>query len=320
LEASQTPAGGSSREGSSAQKARSSLQKLQTIIGLLLLLSAGVGAFLLATDRSLWLLAISHAVGLIIIVATDIALGLLSFVSWKRAYLPSIAAVLLGFVLQLGDIFTAPQYGLTMIYFADYLFGLWAFDALLALQLAVMVVAVLGRPYAMSLARRKTRRGRELNLTRRSFLKSLAGLAGVVGIGVLLSSIKLPSGASSTSQSTTTTSRTGSAAGSIANVNSLKVDIPLQFDYPVGYPNLLLKKADGTLTAVSLLCTHVCCVCSFDSASNVIYCPCHGSVFDTDGNVIQGPAPTPLPKVELRVDESGNVFPTGLSNPGPCHV
>jgi cytochrome b6-f complex iron-sulfur subunit len=289
-------------------------------VGLLLFLSAGVGAFLLATDRSLWLLAVSHAVGLIIIVAIDIALGFVSFISWKRAYLPSITAALLGFVLQLGDIFTAPQYGLSVTYFADYLFGLWAFDLLLALQLAIMVVAMVGRPYALSLARRRTRKGRELNLTRRSFLKTLVGLASAVGLGVIVSSIRLPSGSNQTTQSSVTTSQSANAQGSVANVNNLRVGTPFQFEYPAGYPNVLLKKADGTLTALSLLCTHVCCVCSYDAASNVIYCPCHGSVFDADGNVIQGPASSALPKVELRIDGAGNIIPTGISNPGPCHV
>ena len=288
-------------------------------MGLLLLLSSCVGAFLLATDRSLWLLAVSHAVGLIIIVAIDVILGILSFVSWKGAYVPSIAAAVLGIILQLGDIFTAPQYGLTIPYFAGYLFGLLAFDVLLALQLAVVLIGVLGRPYAINLARRKTRMGRELNLSKRGFLKSLAGLAAAIGIGVLVSSIKLPAGTVNT-QSTVTTTQSGTGAGSIANVNNVRVGVPVQFEYPAGYPNVLLKKSDGSILALSLLCTHVCCTCTYDSASDKVYCPCHGSVFDANGNVLQGPASSPLPQVQLKVDVAGNVFPTGISNPGPCHV
>ena len=31
-------------------------------------------------------------------------------------------------------------------------------------------------------------------------------------------------------------------------------------------------------------------------------CPCHASRFDTEGNVLHGPAPTPLEKIELAVD------------------
>jgi len=307
------------RAGITKERARSSLQRLQSITGLFLLLSSGVGAYLLATDRSLWLLAVSHAVGLIIIVAIDVIFGMLSFVSWKSAYVPSIAAAVLGIVLQLGDVFTAPQYGLTIPYFAEYLFGLLAFDVLLALQLGIVLIGVLGRPYAVNLARRKTRMGRELNLSRRGFLKSLAGLAGLIGIGVLVSSIKLPAGTVNT-QSTVTTTQSGTGTGSIANTNSLRVGVPVQFEYPAGYPNVLLKKTDGSILALSLLCTHVCCTCAYDPASDRVYCPCHGSVFDSNGNVLQGPASSPLPQIQLKVDAAGNVFPTGISNPGPCHV
>jgi len=308
---------GGAREGISKLDARSALRRLQMVMGLLLFLSAGVGVFLLATDRSLWLLAVSHAVGLMIIVAIDVVLGFLTLVSAKSAYSLSIAAALLGFILQLGDIFTAPQYGLTIASFADYLFGLWAFDLLLAFQLAIIFIGVLGRPYTTRLARRRTKKGREFDLTKRSFLKSLAGLAGVIGIGVLLSSIKLPAG--TPSNQTTTTSQSG-GAGSIANVKDLTVGVPVNFNYPSGYPNVLLKKPDGSLLALSLLCTHVCCVCSYDPSSDTIYCPCHGSVFDAGGNVLQGPASSSLPTVELRIDGAGNVFPTGITNPGPCHV
>jgi Rieske Fe-S protein len=298
----------------SKQEARSSLQKLQSLVGLLFFFSAGVAIYLLATDRSLWLLAVSHAVGLIMIVAIDVILGVLSFVSWRKAYVPGIAAALLGLVLQLGDVFTAPQYGLTIPYFADYLFGLWAFDLLLASQLAILLIGVLGRPYAVNLAGRRTRTGRELNLSKRSFVSSVVAIATAIGLGVLVSSIKLPAG---TSQTTTTTTGTG---GSIVNANALQVGASVQFNYPAGYPNILLKKSDGSLLALSLLCTHVCCVCTYDPTSERIYCPCHGSVFDANGNVLQGPASSPLPQVQLRIDSAGNVFPTGISNPGPCQV
>ena len=246
-------------------------------------------------------------------------LGILSFVSWKSAYVPSIAAAILGVVLQLGDVFTAPQYGLTIAYFAEYLFGLSAFDLLLALQLAIVLIGVFGRPYAISLARRKNKMGKELNVSKRGFLKSLAGLASAIGIGVVVSSIKLPAGTVST-QSTVTTTQSGTGAGSIANVNNLRVGVPVPFEFPAGFPNVLLKKSDGSLLALSLLCTHVCCTCTYDSATDKVYCPCHGSVFDGSGNVLQGPASSPLPQVQLKTDASGNIFPTGVSNPGPCHV
>jgi arsenite oxidase small subunit len=288
----------------------------------MLLLSSGVGTCLLATDASLWLLAFSHAVGLMMIVAIDLVLGLYSLASPKSAYLPSAAAAFLGFMLQLGDVFTAPQYNMTIPYFAHYLFGLWAFDLLLGLQLAVVILGVVARPHARYLARRRTKRGQELDYSRRGLLKAMGGLAGLIGVGVLLGSLKLAgpvTQGTQTSQSSTATT-TKSGAGIIANINSLQVGTPVFFSYPAGYPSALVKNQDGSLTAVSMLCTHVCCQCSYDAASKVYYCPCHGSVFDLTGRVVRGPASTDLPTIQLRIDGSGDVFPIGVTNPGPCQV
>jgi len=304
---------------SGKEVARRGLRRLQTVTGILLLLSSAAGAYLLATDASLWLLAVSHAVGLVMIVVLDLVLGLYSLASAKSAYLPSIAAAFLGFALQAGDVFTAPQYNMTVAYFARYLLGLPAFDILLGLQLGIVMVGVAGRPHAQYLAKRKSRRGRELDYSRRSFVKAFIGFAALVGVGAVLGSLKLPASASPTTQAPSS-SQSAAAQGAVANVAGLQVGIPVYFDYPAGYPNALIKNSDGSLTALSMLCTHVCCECSFDSASKVFYCPCHGSVFDMSGKVVRGPAAVNLPTVRLNVDNSGNVFPTGVSNPGPCHA
>ena len=308
--------GAEGRKPSSSAKetAKRGFRRLQMATGGMLLLSSAAGVYLLATDKSLWLLAVSHAVGLVILVVMDVVLGLYSLASSKSVYLPSIAAGVLGFVLQGGDVLTAPQYGMTVLYFAHYLLGLWAFDLLLLLQGGVILAGVLGRPHARYLSRRRTRTGRALEYSRRGFLKALAGFAGLIGAGVLLGSLKLP--APTPSQTTAT----GGVQGSVANVNALQVGVPAYFYYPGSYPNALIKKSDGSLTALSMLCTHVCCTLSFDSSANEFYCPCHGSVFDTAGKVVRGPAGANLPTVELRVDGAGNVFPTGVSNPGPCQV
>lgn len=47
---------------------------------------------------------------------------------------------------------------------------------------------------------------------------------------------------------------------------------------------------DGTLHAVSATCTHLGCRVAFNTAERSWDCPCHGSRFDVDGRVIQGPA------------------------------
>ena len=307
---------------SGKQSVHRGFRRFQFLTGILLVLSSGVGTYLLATDASLWLLAFSHAVGLMTIVALDLVLGLYSLASSKAAYLPSIAAAFLGFILQMGDVFTAPQYNMTISYFAHYLFGLWAFDLLLGLQLAVLIVGVIARPHALYLAKRRTRRGKELDYSKRGLLKAMGGIAGLIGIGVLLGSLKLtgPVQQGSQGSQSSATTATGAGAGSIAKVNNLQVGTPVLFEYPSGYPSALVKNQDGSLTAVSMLCTHVCCQLSYDAVSKVYYCPCHQSVFSLTGKVVRGPATTDLPTILLRVDGSGNVFPTGVSNPGPCQV
>lgn len=47
---------------------------------------------------------------------------------------------------------------------------------------------------------------------------------------------------------------------------------------------------DGVVHAVSPTCTHLGCQVSFNTAERSWDCPCHGSRFDVDGCVIQGPA------------------------------
>ncbi|UUL75239.1 FAD-dependent oxidoreductase [Pseudarthrobacter sp. Fe7] len=46
----------------------------------------------------------------------------------------------------------------------------------------------------------------------------------------------------------------------------------------------------GHLHAVSAICTHLGCTVGFNRSERTWDCPCHGSRFDVDGKVIQGPA------------------------------
>jgi glycine/D-amino acid oxidase-like deaminating enzyme/nitrite reductase/ring-hydroxylating ferredoxin subunit len=59
----------------------------------------------------------------------------------------------------------------------------------------------------------------------------------------------------------------------------------------------------GTLHAVSLTCTHMGCTVKWNSAETSWDCPCHGSRFDCDGAVLNGPAVRPLSQVEVQIDQ-----------------
>jgi glycine/D-amino acid oxidase-like deaminating enzyme/nitrite reductase/ring-hydroxylating ferredoxin subunit len=56
------------------------------------------------------------------------------------------------------------------------------------------------------------------------------------------------------------------------------------------------RDEDGELHAVSLRCTHLGCLVRFNAAERSWDCPCHGSRFDVDGAVLEGPAVHPLPR------------------------
>ncbi|MEO6089113.1 MAG: FAD-dependent oxidoreductase [Umezawaea sp.] len=60
------------------------------------------------------------------------------------------------------------------------------------------------------------------------------------------------------------------------------------------------RDRSGALHGVSLRCTHLGCLVAFNAAETSWDCPCHGSRFDVDGGVLEGPATQPLPRREAR--------------------
>jgi Rieske Fe-S protein len=58
------------------------------------------------------------------------------------------------------------------------------------------------------------------------------------------------------------------------------------------------RDPQGQLHAVSATCTHLGCLVAFNDAEKSWECPCHGSRFDVDGQVLQGPATWPLKPVQ----------------------
>lgn len=59
-------------------------------------------------------------------------------------------------------------------------------------------------------------------------------------------------------------------------------------------PRAVARSRDGQLTEVSARCTHAGCLVRWNELDQAWDCPCHGSRFAPDGEVLQGPANQPL--------------------------
>ena len=60
------------------------------------------------------------------------------------------------------------------------------------------------------------------------------------------------------------------------------------------------RDAQGKLHERSAVCTHLGCIVAWNGSENSWDCPCHGSRFDPDGKVLNGPAIAPLEPVETE--------------------
>jgi len=71
---------------------------------------------------------------------------------------------------------------------------------------------------------------------------------------------------------------------------------------------VVTQPARGQYKGFSAVCTHVGCILS-KVADGTIDCPCHGSEFKiTNGAVVTGPAPRPLPVKQIRVVDGAIVL------------
>jgi arsenite oxidase small subunit len=100
----------------------------------------------------------------------------------------------------------------------------------------------------------------------------------------------------------------------IAKLSDLRPREPVSFEYPLdGQSSVLVDLGaevpggvgdSNSIVAYSTLCQHMGCPVQFVPEGGYMLCPCHQSKYDParEGNVIQGVAQTPLPRIELEID------------------
>jgi cytochrome b6-f complex iron-sulfur subunit len=69
----------------------------------------------------------------------------------------------------------------------------------------------------------------------------------------------------------------------------------------------IVRAKEGFFYAISAVCTHLGCITNWKPDQGIIACPCHGSKFNTDGTKIAGPAPRPLPRFSMVLDDQGTL-------------
>jgi len=110
------------------------------------------------------------------------------------------------------------------------------------------------------------------------------------------------------SQPAPATSSSAAPAASGSGAAAAPAALARTSDVPVGGGNILADKKivltqpkSGEFHGFSAVCTHAGCTVGSVSGGT-INCPCHGSKFNiTSGAVVNGPAASPLPPVNIKV-------------------
>ena len=141
---------------------------------------------------------------------------------------------------------------------------------------------------------------------RRSFFAWLImASAGLIGI-----SLAVPLGGYVVSPALKRREKNWVDAGPVAD---LPVGEPAQRDVTMtladGYREIAavkgvwaLRREANEVTVYSPICTHLGCGFRWDGEEKKFKCPCHGSMFDAEGKVVGGPAPRPLDRLPVRIE------------------
>jgi thiosulfate dehydrogenase [quinone] large subunit len=130
-----------------------------------------------------------------------------------------------------------------------------------------------------------------------------------------------PSAAGSTGSTSAATTTPGTTAGTsgttpkgklLGPTSTVGVGSAVGFKDPLqgDIPAYVVQPTKGEFLAFSAVCTHAGCTVQFVESVEQFQCPCHGSIFSAvTGDVIQGPAPSPLPAIGVEVTD-GNLYVT----------
>lgn len=117
----------------------------------------------------------------------------------------------------------------------------------------------------------------ENDVTRRDFLEKIA-IGSLIGAGTMafLGIVQLP------------LPKVLNEPPSLFKIG-MPTDFPVNSYFLIPGKNVFILRDLNGVRALSAICTHLGCIVK--QAETGFLCPCHGSVFDNEGNIISGPAP-----------------------------
>jgi rieske iron-sulfur protein len=101
----------------------------------------------------------------------------------------------------------------------------------------------------------------------------------------------------------------------VRNASPLNLIVLIRLDMSSLSAETRTRAVDGVV-AYSAVCTHQGCpVNMWTSAKNAMFCSCHGSVYDprNAAQVLDGPAPRPLPSLGLKLENGVPTVAAGFS-------
>jgi menaquinol-cytochrome c reductase iron-sulfur subunit len=101
----------------------------------------------------------------------------------------------------------------------------------------------------------------------------------------------------------------------IGNVNQLQPNTPVEMTFrrtrKDGWKIIsekttawVIKTANEQIVAYGPQCTHLGCAYHWEQGKGQFLCPCHTSLFAADGKVTAGPAPRPLDRFDVKVENN----------------
>lgn len=63
------------------------------------------------------------------------------------------------------------------------------------------------------------------------------------------------------------------------------------------------RDESGEIRVMSSVCTHLGCTVRWEEQSKHFICPCHGGIYDAEGEVVSGPPPKRLRRATVTTDD-----------------